>query len=293
MSPRSYQGRHHAARHAAGRAGLRFPRAFSHGFVLPTAAAAALVVTATGASVADSAPLTSAPLTLSVSGQQSAMARTQQAVDEEMVTNLALRRQDATLQSAAIQGRAEAQVKATRDAQRAVLAAQAKATAAKKAAQAKAAAAKKAAQAKAAAAKQAADRAEREGKAWVRPIKVWNITSSFGWRWGRIHQGIDLGAPMGTPTYAMSKGTVIGSFYSSGFGNKVEIQYWDGSISWYAHLSKRLVTEGQTVMPGQLVGLVGNTGHSFGPHLHFEMQKSAASNDPLPPEPWLRSKGLL
>lgn len=259
MSRRSYQGRHHAARHAAGRRGVRVPRAFSSSFVLPTVAAAALVVTAAGASVAESAPLT-----LDLSGQQSAMARTQQAVDDQTVTELALRRQDASMQSAALQGRVEAEAKAARDAER-----------------------KKIAAAKAAA------KAERESKRWVRPINVWKVTSGFGWRWGRTHQGIDLGAPTGTPLYAMSKGRVIGSFYNSGFGNKVEIQYWDGSISWYGHLSKRVVSEGQTVMPGDLVGYVGNTGHSFGPHLHLEMQQSTASDSPIEPTSWLRKRGLI
>ena len=62
----------------------------------------------------------------------------------------------------------------------------------------------------------------------------------------------------------MSKGTVIGSFYDSSFGNKLEIKYWDGSISWYGHLSKRIAQKGDTVRPGELVGRVGNTGHSFG-----------------------------
>jgi murein DD-endopeptidase MepM/ murein hydrolase activator NlpD len=259
VSSRSYQGRHHAARHGAGRSGFRVPRAFSSSFVLPTVAAASLVVTATGASVAESAPLT-----LDVSGQQTAMARTQQAVDDEMVTELALRRQDASMQTAALQGRAEAQVKAARAAER-----------------------------KAAAEKKAAEKAAREAKKWVRPIKTWKKTSNYGWRWGKSHDGIDLGAPTGTPLYAMSKGRVIGSFYDSSFGNKIEIQYWDGSISWYGHLSKRSVREGETVMPGQLVGLVGNTGHSFGSHLHFEMQRTTASDSPIAPEPWLRSKGLL
>ena len=78
----------------------------------------------------------------------------------------------------------------------------------------------------------------------------------------------------------MSKGTVIGSFFDSSFGNKVEIQYWDGSISWYGHMSKRVVSEGQTVRPGELVGLVGNTGHSFGSHLHFEMQADHRERHP-------------
>ncbi len=241
--------------------------------MLPTVAAGALVLTATGASVAESAPL--APLTLDLSAPQSEMARTQQAANDEMVTELALRRQDASMQTAALAGRAEAKVKAARAAKR------------------KALLAKKAAAKAAEAAAKAAAKAEREAKQWVRPIKVWHKTSNFGWRWGKTHDGIDLGAPTGTPLYAMSEGRVIGSFFDSSFGNKVEIQYWDGSISWYGHMSKRVVSEGQTVRPGELVGLVGNTGHSFGSHLHFEMQQTTEHDTPIAPEPWLRSKGLL
>jgi murein DD-endopeptidase MepM/ murein hydrolase activator NlpD len=251
----SYRGRHYGGRHRVQSRRARLPRAFSSSFVLPTLAAGALVVTATGATVTADAT----PLTLDLNGSQTAMARTEQAADEAMVSDLAQRRQDASMGTSALQGRVEEQQRATRTAKR-----------------------KAAAKAK----------AEREGKRWVRPIKTWNITSGFGWRWGKTHDGIDLGASTGTPVYAMSKGVVIGSFYDSSFGNKLEIRYWDGSISWYGHLSKRLAQKGDTVMPGELVGLVGNTGHSFGSHLHLEFQKSEATDSPIDPMPWLRKHGL-
>jgi murein DD-endopeptidase MepM/ murein hydrolase activator NlpD len=222
--------------------------------VLPTAAAAALVVTATGATVVHPTPPK-----LELDGTQTAMARTEAAADDAMVTDLAQRRQAASIQTAALQGRTEQAARAARTAQR-----------------------KAAAKAK----------AEREGKRWVRPIHTWNITSGFGWRWGKTHDGIDLGATTGTPIYAMSRGEVIGSFYDSSFGNKVEIRYWDGSISWYGHLSKRIARKGDTVRPGELVGLVGNTGHSFGSHLHFEMQKTTAQDIPIDPIGWLKRHGL-
>jgi len=90
----------------------------------------------------------------------------------------------------------------------------------------------------------------------------------------------------------VAAGTVIGSFYDSSFGNKLEIKYWDGSISWYGHLSKRKAKKGDTVQPGELVGLVGNTGHSFGSHLHFEMQQSVSSDTPIDPIRWLKRHGL-
>jgi len=224
--------------------------------VLPTAAAAALVVTATGASVVHPTPQQPA---LALDRTQSAVALTEQVSDEAMVTELAQRRHAASIQTAALQGRNEQAARAARTAQR-----------------------KAAAKVK----------AEREAKRWVRPIKTWHITSDFGARWGASHDGIDLGASTGTPVYAMSKGTVIGSFYDSSFGNKLEIKYWDGSISWYGHLSKRIAQKGDTVMPGELVGRVGNTGHSFGSHLHFEMQQSVSSDTPIDPIRWLKRHGL-
>jgi murein DD-endopeptidase MepM/ murein hydrolase activator NlpD len=254
----SYQGRHYAGRHRVRQNRVRLPRALSASFVLPTTAAAALVVTATGATVAESAPLT-----LDLSGQQTALARSEQASDDAMVTDLANRRSASSMQTAALQGRVEAQKRAARDAKR-----------------------------KAAAAAAARAKAEREGKRWVRAIRSGRITSDFGWRWGKTHDGLDFGAPTGTPLYAMSKGTVImaGSVFS--FGKKVEIRYWDGTVSWYGHMSRIDVREGQTVMPGQVVGAVGNTGHSFGSHLHLEIHPSGGDN-PIDPYPWLVRKGLL
>ncbi|HET6950259.1 MAG TPA: hypothetical protein VFI47_07785, partial [Acidimicrobiales bacterium] len=143
--------------------------------MLPTAAAAALLVTATGATVAESAPLT-----LDLSGQQTAIARTEQASDEASSTDIAQRRQASGMQAAALQGRVEAQQRAARTAKR-----------------------------KAAAAAAARAKAEREGKRWVKAIRSGQRTSGFGWRWGKTHDGLDVGAPTGTPLYAMSKGTVI------------------------------------------------------------------------------------
>ncbi|MGL4745390.1 MAG: M23 family metallopeptidase [Dermatophilaceae bacterium] len=259
MSSPAYRGRHYAGRHRVHVRTARLPRALSSNFVVPTSAAAALVATATGATVAESTPLT-----LDLSGSQTAMARTQQAASDESTTELALRRQDVTTTRAAIQGRTEASAKAARAAER-----------------------------KAAAEEAARIKAEREGKKWVRPIKVWNITSGFGPRWGRNHNGLDFGAPTGTPLYAMSKGVVTGSSYDSGYGNKVEITYWNGETSWYAHLSERLVSEGDTVMPGDVVGLVGNTGHSFGSHLHLEIQPDPDVTEAIDPYPWLEDRGLM
>ncbi|QIM21593.1 M23 family metallopeptidase [Phycicoccus sp. HDW14] len=191
------------------------------------------------------------------------MARTQEAAADQAATEIAERRQAASIQTAALQGRVEAQDRAARAAKRkAVADAKAKAEAAKRA------------------------------KKWVRPIHIWNISSGFGWRWGKTHDGIDLAAPTGTPLYAMSKGTVIKAGWEDSFGNKVAIQYWDGSVIWYGHMSRIDIQTGDSVMPGDQVGLVGNTGHSFGSHLHFEVQKEVAHDTPLDPVPWLKNHGL-
>jgi len=258
VSSSSYQGRHHGGRHRVPSRRARLPRAFSTSFVLPTAAAVALVVTATGATAANPATPT-----LELDGAQTAMVRTEQVADDAMVTDLAERRQAASSQAAALQGRNEEAARAARTAAR---------TAARKAA--------------------ARAKAERESKRWVRPIRTWHVTSGFGPRWGKTHDGIDLGASTGTPVYAMSKGVVIGSFFDPSFGNKLEIRYWDGSISWYGHLSKRVAQKGDAVAPGELVGLVGNTGHSFGSHLHLELQRTAATDTPVNPVPWLKQHGI-
>ncbi|NHA68523.1 M23 family metallopeptidase [Phycicoccus flavus] len=272
MTSRSYQGRHYSGRHRNGSRGPRLPRALSAGFVLPTTAAAALVVTATGAATV--AQQSGAESTIALTGQQTAMARVQEAADTSASTDIAVRRQDASMQTAALQGRAEAQQRAARAAKRKAAAeAQARAEAERKA-------------------RAAAREAERQAKKWVRPVGIWNLTSGFGWRWGKQHDGIDLAAPTGTPLYAMSQGTVTQAGWEGEFGYKVEIQYWDGSVSWYGHMSRIDVVAGQTVLPGSQVGLVGNTGHSFGSHLHFEIQTSAVGDNPVDPVPWLQTHGL-
>ncbi len=258
MPSRSYRGRHYAGRHRVHSRRARLPRALSSSFVLPTTAAAALVVTAGAATAAESSPLT-----LDLTGRQTAMARTQQAAEEQAVTDLATRRQDAQLQTAALQGRAEAQQRAARDAKR-----KAKAEAKAKA------------------------KAEREAKKWVRPIKRWKLTSGYGSRWGRLHAGLDLAAPIGTPLTAMTSGTVVDTSYSGGRGNMVEIQHWDGTVVVYAHMSRVDVHTGQALTPGQVVGAVGNTGSSRGPHLHLEVHSTPNKYSPIDPVPLLKSHGL-
>ena len=115
---------------------------------------------------------------------------------------------------------------------------------------------------------------------FLRPVHG-PITSPFGMRWGRMHQGIDFGAPTGTPVGAGGRGTVsFAGWNSGGFGNLVVIDHRLGFQTWYAHLSSVSVSSGQRVNGGTRIGAVGSTGHSTGPHLHFEVRRNGTPIDP-------------
>jgi murein DD-endopeptidase MepM/ murein hydrolase activator NlpD len=107
------------------------------------------------------------------------------------------------------------------------------------------------------------------------------ITSPFGWRWGRMHQGIDIGVPYGTPIHAAASGTVIYCGWEEGYGNFVVIDHGGGIATAYAHQSRIAVSCGQHVEQGEVIGYVGDTGHAFGPHLHFEVRVNGNPVDPL------------
>jgi murein DD-endopeptidase MepM/ murein hydrolase activator NlpD len=99
------------------------------------------------------------------------------------------------------------------------------------------------------------------------------LTSGFGWRWGRVHQGIDIAAPTGTPIMAAASGTVdYAGWNDGGYGNMVDIRHDDGTITRYGHLSAIYVKEGQPVNQAQVIAAMGSTGFSTGPHLHFEIR---------------------
>jgi murein DD-endopeptidase MepM/ murein hydrolase activator NlpD len=98
------------------------------------------------------------------------------------------------------------------------------------------------------------------------------LTSGYGWRWGRMHRGIDIAGPVGTPIMAAASGVVVRSGWNSGgYGNLVDIRHADGSLTRYAHNSRLLVREGQQVRQGQQIAEMGSTGYSTGPHVHFEV----------------------
>lgn len=98
------------------------------------------------------------------------------------------------------------------------------------------------------------------------------LTSGYGPRWGRMHRGIDIAAPVGTPIVAAAPGVVERSGWNSGgYGNLVEVRHPDGSMTRYAHNSRLLVRPGQRVSQGEQIAEMGSTGYSTGPHLHFEV----------------------
>jgi murein DD-endopeptidase MepM/ murein hydrolase activator NlpD len=107
------------------------------------------------------------------------------------------------------------------------------------------------------------------------------VTSGFGMRWGRMHEGIDIGCASGAPNRAAAAGTVIYAGWMSGYGNLVVIDHGNGLSTAYAHASSLAVSVGQSVSQGQTVSYVGSTGHSTGPHLHFEVRVNGIAVDPL------------
>ncbi len=107
------------------------------------------------------------------------------------------------------------------------------------------------------------------------------VTSGFGMRWGRMHTGIDIAVPSGTPVHAAAGGTVVYAGWMSGYGYLVAIDHGTGLATAYAHNSSLLVTVGARVGQGQVVSLSGSTGHSTGPHVHFEVRVNGVPVDPL------------
>ncbi len=108
------------------------------------------------------------------------------------------------------------------------------------------------------------------------------FTSGFGWRWGRMHKGIDIANNVGTPIVAARDGVVKFSGWSSGYGYLVELAHSDGSSTRYAHNSRLLVRKGQIIPQGVKISLMGSTGRSTGPHLHFEIrQRGGSALDPI------------
>ena len=107
------------------------------------------------------------------------------------------------------------------------------------------------------------------------------ITSGFGPRWGRMHEGIDIAGASGTPIAAAASGTVIVAGWSGGYGNLVVIDHGDGISTAYGHNSSLAVRVGQSVGRGAIIAGMGTTGHSTGVHCHFEVRVNGAAVNPL------------
>jgi murein DD-endopeptidase MepM/ murein hydrolase activator NlpD len=126
---------------------------------------------------------------------------------------------------------------------------------------------------------------------WVNPLPEAAVTSCFGHRWGRLHAGVDLAAPEGTPIRAAGAGVVVTAGAAQGYGNAVLIDHGDGFLTHYGHMSVITVPVGLRVAAGQEIGLEGSTGNSTGPHLHFEVHQGSHQN-PIEPTGWLREHGV-
>lgn len=136
----------------------------------------------------------------------------------------------------------------------------------------------------------AASRAAREPK-FVRPVDG-VMTTCYCMRWGVMHTGVDLAAPLGTPIFAVSDGVVLRAGPASGFGYAVWIKDADGNVQVYGHMRYFYVTAGQVVAAGDKIAAVGNEGESTGPHLHYELRRGSMSGPTLNVEKWLAARGI-
>jgi murein DD-endopeptidase MepM/ murein hydrolase activator NlpD len=136
----------------------------------------------------------------------------------------------------------------------------------------------------------AASRAAREPD-FVVPTDG-RLTTCFCQRWGTMHWGIDLAAPLGTPIYAAADGVVLRAGPATGYGNAVYIQDADGNVEIYGHMKYYDVAAGDVVSAGEQIAKVGSQGQSTGPHLHFEIHVGGMNGKPTDPQDWLAARGL-
>lgn len=249
MSAGLYGGRHRGAKHASPK-----QRRFLTGLALPTAAAAALTFTATGAAVVTTSK------TQSVSQNTTASAASLEAA--VVAGQLHDPRLQAIEDNTKDIARENGGARVARATERRSIAARAL----------------------------EAERVAQE-HSWQLPLLNAPLTSGFGSRWGRLHAGQDFGVPVGTNLVSMSTGTVIFAGEESGYGIVVKIEYWDGTVSFFAHMSRIEVTDGETLLPGEVVGESGDTGHSTGPHLHLEIHPGGGA--PVDPAIWLADHKIV
>jgi murein DD-endopeptidase MepM/ murein hydrolase activator NlpD len=123
---------------------------------------------------------------------------------------------------------------------------------------------------------------------WVLPVVGYHLTGRFGQvsgLWNSFHTGLDFAAPEGTQIHSIGPGTVVSTAYDGAYGNKTVVRLDDGTVLWYCHQSAFGVHPGQRVRPDDLIGYVGSTGNTTGPHLHLEVHPHGG--DAIDPEDWL------
>jgi murein DD-endopeptidase MepM/ murein hydrolase activator NlpD len=134
---------------------------------------------------------------------------------------------------------------------------------------------------------------ERAMKRWVLPVDSFDLSAHFGESsglWASTHTGQDFAADEGTPVKAVSSGEIISAGWDDSYGYMVQIRHWDGTETWYCHLSQITKSSG-SVMPGDQIGAVGSTGNSTGPHLHLEVHPEGSG--PIDPLSFLAERGLF
>lgn len=120
-----------------------------------------------------------------------------------------------------------------------------------------------------------------QGANFIWPINRIDVSSNYGWRKGRLHAGIDLRAPRGTPIYASAAGRVKFSGYNRGYGHIIVIDHGRGIETAYAHNSRNMVKKGQQVKQGAVVATVGRSGNATGYHVHFEFRRHGQAVNPI------------
>ncbi|MGY1844846.1 M23 family metallopeptidase [Modestobacter sp. SYSU DS0875] len=126
----------------------------------------------------------------------------------------------------------------------------------------------------------------------VAPLDTYRLTSCFCQRWGTMHWGVDLAAPMLTPEYAVEDGVVLRAGAASGYGLAVYILGESGDVTVYGHMEKIQVRAGDVVEAGDQIALLGNRGQSTGPHLHFEVHSGGLEGKRVDPVKWLAARGV-
>ena len=128
---------------------------------------------------------------------------------------------------------------------------------------------------------------------YVLPVRDYDLSAGFGQTgplWESVHTGLDFAAPAGTRLVAVADGTITEVAYAGPYGIRTVLTLEDGTEIWYNHLLTPLVYEGQAIMIGEPLGLVGSTGNSTGPHLHLEVRPDGGA--PVDPATWLAGHGM-